>query len=606
MKSSACQNNFFWFETVKTDRENYLSYYFQHPKEVLVLKNPDKLEDFFSRLEELRKRYYLAGFFSYELGYLLERAAGPLPRVTFPYAYFCAYDRPVIKRLGLQDPPSRELRRASTGPSFAEASEGKYGTRDLRLNVGYKEYARNIAKIKRHLAAGDIYQANYTIKYKFGFRGSALGLYQDLKEKQQAAYNVFARFGNHHIISASPELFFSINRGRIRVRPMKGTVKRGRFPAEDETNRRFLSNDEKNRAENLMIVDLLRNDIGRVSSPGSVKVKKMFEVEQYPTVFQMTSTIESKLKRGTGMLELVKAVFPSGSVTGAPKIRCLQILRTLEREERKIYTGAIGFFAPDGSAKFNVAIRTVLLEAGKGELGVGGGIVSDSRAADEYAEAKLKGSFLTGASRPEFKLIEALLYDNGLKRLGQHMKRLKESADYFGFILPLAAIKEALKRHVSKLSRGRYKIRLLVGKNGEFELSDEKRGEAAAEYSIGIAKYKTNGDDPFLYHKTTNRELYERERINAAKKELFDVLFFNEQGELTEGARTNVYIEKKGRLYTPPLECGLLNGIVRRGLVKRGKVREKVLKRKDLLAADAVYISSAIIGLQRARLVGGR
>ncbi len=590
-------DNFFWFETGKASGEDNRSYYFGKPREVLALEDAADLEDYFRHLQLLSKRYYLAGFFSYEFGYLLEDKLSPGPKVSFPYAWFGVFDRREVAK------------KREAGSGRWEAGGGKreagYGIRGLKLDVSYGEYAKNIAKIKRHLAAGDIYQANYTIKYKFGFHGSAQGLYEELKRKQRANYNVLAQCGKHTIISASPELFFAIDKGRIKVRPMKGTVARGRYPGEDACNRQFLVNDEKNRAENLMIVDLLRNDLGRISKAGSVKTKKMFEVEQYPTVHQMTSSIESRLKPNTSIFDLVKAVFPSGSVTGAPKIRCMQILRGLEKEERKIYTGAIGFFSPDGSAKFNVAIRTVLLEGGKAEMGIGGGIVADSRAADEYAEAKLKGTFLTGALRPDFKLIEALLYDNGLKRLERHMARLKESADYFGFRPPPALISKALKLYAAKLGKGRYKLRLLVGEQGDFAMSHEKRGAPEKEYSIGISKHKTNSSDPFLYHKTTNRELYERERMKAAKKGLFDMLFFNQRAELTEGARTNVYIEEKGRLYTPPLECGLLNGIVRRGLVKKGTVVQKVMKRKDLLDADAVYISSAIIGFRRAIVAHG-
>jgi para-aminobenzoate synthetase/4-amino-4-deoxychorismate lyase len=332
-------------------------------------------------------------------------------------------------------------------------------------------------------------------------------------------------------------------------------------------------------------------------------VKSLFDVEQYPNVFQMTSTITSSLKKHTSVDDLVRAMFPSGSITGAPKISCMKILRKLEREERKIYTGAIGFFSPDGGAKFNVAIRTVLLEGNKGEMGVGGGIVADSGAESEYAEAKLKGSFLVGKRLPDFQLIEALLYDNGLKRLGKHISRLKESLSYFGSELSLAAIRNALTVYAGKLGKGRYKVRLLVKENGEFVIRHEKRSAIADEYKIGLAKHRTDSADVLLYHKTTSRASYEKERATAAKRGLFDVLFFNEKNELTEGARTNVYLEKEGQLFTPAQECGLLNGIIRRELVSKGKARQRVLSKRDLIRADAVYISNAIIGLQKAKVI---
>jgi len=574
----------FWFETVEPGGGEGPAYYFQSPRQVHVLEDPKDLGDYFRHLDILRRQYYLAGFLSYELGYLLEPAAGPPPKTSFPYAYFAAYDAPASKPAPFTEPKAK----------------GRIAK--LKLDTGYKEYARNIAAIKRQLAAGNIYQANYTIKYKFSFRGSPLSLYHELKDKQQVAYNVFASAGEYQIISTSPELFFSVENGQLQARPMKGTVARGLSSADDACNRNFLAKDEKNRAENLMIVDLLRNDIGRISRAGSVRAKKLFTVEQYPSVFQMTSTIRSRLKEDTSILGMLKAMFPSGSVTGAPKISCMKILRGLEREERKIYTGAVGFFTPDGSAKFNVAIRTILLKGDKGELGVGGGIIIDSRAESEYAEAKLKGNFLTGQPRPEFKLIEALLYDGGLKRLSRHMARLKESARFFGIGLSTTKIRQAIRRYAVKLGKGRFKVRLLVNATGKVSLSHEKRAAARGEYIVGVSKQRTDSADVFLYHKTTNRRRYEQERQKAAKRGQFDVIFCNEREEVTEGTRTNVYVEKDGLLFTPPVECGLLDGTIRRELVRKGKVTQKTIKLKDLQGADAVYISSAIIGLQKAKV----
>lgn len=586
---------FFWFETNKVDKENFRSFYFNDPVEILTLTDPENLESFFSLLEQLTQKYYVAGFFSYELGYLLEDVFRYRKKSRFPYALFGAYKEPVI---------FDHKKGAFIPESFSLPDEScDYELSNLKINISEQQYFKKLDRIKEHISRGDIYQVNYTVKYKFDFSGSALGLYQDLKQKQNVAYNVFAGFGGYRILSVSPELFFYKNRDCIKVKPMKGTFERGRSVIEDNRNKLFLANDGKNRSENVMIVDLLRNDLGRVSEYDSVKVTKMFEVEKYDTLFQMTSTIKSTLKKNLVLYGLIKGIFPSGSVTGAPKIRSMQIIRDLEKEERKIYTGSIGFFQPDGKAKFNVAIRTVLIKDGKGEMGVGGGIVHDSKMEDELHECNLKAQFLIKKPVASFKLIETLLFDKEFKHLDLHLKRLKESAEYFDFKFNRKEVMAELLNLKTFLENGKYKVRLTLDKSGKITSSYDKVNSAEKDFRITISKHRTSSSNVFYFHKTTNRKLYEQELKAARKKRFFDALFLNEKDEITEGAITNVFIEKNGMLYTPPVECGLLNGVMRQVVTSKYNVREKTVKLMDLESADDIYISNSIIGFRKADII---
>ena len=464
----------------------------------------------------------------------------------------------------------------------------------------------NIKKVRNYIYRGDIFQANYTVKYKFNFSGSPLGLYLDLKKKQNVSYNVFAKTGDYYILSLSPELFFSKNKDDISTKPMKGTMKRGYNIIEDNCNSSFLYNDEKNRSENVMIVDLLRNDVGKISRYGSVKVSKLFEIEKYDTLFQMTSTIKSKLRKNVSLYEMIKSIFPCGSVTGAPKIRSMEIIRELEKEERRIYTGAIGFFQPDGKVKFNVAIRTILLNKNKGEMGVGGGIVYDSRPEEEFKECKLKAHFLVKKPLPAFQLIETILYNKSFKYYNLHLQRLKESAEYFDFKFNKKEIMSKLVIASKQLTKGRYKVRLLLDKTGDMFIEHKKLNNLPDEYKITISKCRTDSTDMFYYHKTTNRQLYNQELERIRKKSFFDVIFLNEKEEVTEGSITNIYLEKNGCLYTPPVTCGLLDGIIRQVMVRKNKsIKEKIITLRDLFNADAIYISNSIIEFRKANLFIG-
>ncbi len=383
---------------------------------------------------------------------------------------------------------------------------------------------------------------------------------------------------------------------------MKGTYKRGNDIYEDRENSLFLQNDEKNQSENIMIVDLLRNDIGKISEQGSVKVTKLYEIEKYNTLFQMTSTIESRLIKDVSKYELIKSIFPSGSVTGAPKIRSMEIINELENEERKVYTGSIGFFEPSGDAIFNVAIRTILLQDSRGEMGIGGGIVYDSSPESEFEECKLKADFLVQEARGNFQIIETMLFDKNYKHLDLHLKRLKESAEYFDYKFDRTALMLRLNKLAESLTHGRYKVRILLDESGKMQIAQTKLDDIAADYKITLSEHRTDSNDIFFFHKTTNRKLFERELKRTRDNGFFDVIFLNEKNEITEGSITNIYITKNGTTSTPPLECGLLNGTIRQHMIKRDEIKEKIITRDDLKNADAVYISNSIIGFKKASL----
>jgi para-aminobenzoate synthetase/4-amino-4-deoxychorismate lyase len=478
-----------------------------------------------------------------------------------------------------------------------------YWLKDVELDISREEYVEKIERIRRYIEAGDIYQANFTTKYRFGFDGCYYSFYRDLKRKQEVPYNAFIKSGESYVLSISPELFLRKEGRRVTTRPMKGTMLRGLTLEEDKRHAEHLGSDEKNRAENLMIVDLERNDLGRISRDGSVRVEELFTVEKYQTLYQMTSTVSAELREGVGFMELFRSIFPSGSVTGAPKIRSMEIIRELESGPRGVYTGAIGFIAPGGDAVFNIPIRTVTIDDDRGEMGVGSGIVYDSDPEAEYEECRLKAEFLLKEAR-DFELIETMLWDGEFKRLPLHLQRLRESAEYFDFEFDEGAIRQRLgEAEAFFKDGGRYRVRLLLSKNGTLGVSSTALGEPPKEYRVTVSEVKTSSRDVFLYHKTTMRDIYNDEYKKHSGQGYFDVIFTNERGEVTEGAITNVFIKKDGVFCTPPIECGLLNGTYRREfLSEHPDCREKILTVDDLYTADEVYLTNSVRGMVRVRL----
>jgi para-aminobenzoate synthetase/4-amino-4-deoxychorismate lyase len=488
-------------------------------------------------------------------------------------------------------------------PPSAEEADGEFSLGVWTPSVTEEHYAEAVGRIREWIAAGDTYQVNHTFRLRASFTGDDAAAYARLVLAQRAAYSAHLRFGAVSILSISPELFFRWEGDALTLRPMKGTRPRGRWPAEDAALAAALLASAKDRAENVMIVDLLRSDAGRVAVPGSVDVPRLFEVERYETVHQLTSTIRARTRPGTRLSDLFGALFPSGSITGAPKIRTSRLIAELEDSPRGVYTGAVGFVSP-GEAIFNVAIRTLVIDrrAGTAELGVGSGITYDSDAAAEYRECLSKAEFARRAPN-DFHLLETLLWEpeNGFFLLGGHLDRLRESARYFGFRCDREEIERRLADGVSSRLTGPRRVRLLLTREGGVSVEVSPLPVSEEPVRVALAGEAVNSEEPLLYHKTTRREVYERRA--AERPDCDDVLLVNERGEVTESTIANVVVETAGERLTPPLACGLLPGVFRAELLRRGAVAERVLTPADLQRAEAIWLVNSVRRWRRAVLV---
>lgn len=551
-------------------------------------------------LKELEKAvsngYTAAGFLSYEAGRAFLPNMPELKRSKFPLIWFALTKTPDRMPAGKLPDEMNSTNSASV--------------RDLGLSETPQSYEQSIHKIKHYIETGYTYQVNYTMRYRGILEGSARALYQNLRSQQRVNYAAFIETDEWAILSLSPELFFRREGRNVMMKPMKGTAPRGKTREEEQLLARALQENEKERSENLMIVDLLRNDLGKVCETGTIRVELPMEVERYETLLQMTSTITGRLNEEVSITDLLRATFPSGSITGAPKLSTMRIIDELEQARRNIYTGSIGFIAPEASV-FNVAIRTTFvdLKTSAIEMGVGSGILYEADPLREYRECELKGKFLTEPYQ-SFRLLETILWNpkEGYLLLPLHLDRLMNSADYFLFTANRQSIESALRAKESELFKqaDSQRVRLLVDDAGQVEI-DAGPLEAFNEIPVKVrlSEQKTNSGDRFLFHKTTARSLYDSELQRAHNEGYFDVLFRNERDEITEGAITNVFIKKGGIFYTPPLSSGVLAGTYRKHLIdtKPFPIQERVLYVDDLERADEIYLTNAIRGMIRAILL---
>jgi para-aminobenzoate synthetase/4-amino-4-deoxychorismate lyase len=573
-----------------------VSQLFEHPVEIIRADVPAEVDGALAALSSgLARGLHAAGFFSYELGYLLEPKLTPLlpAQRKVPLLWFGLYTGP------------RELTGAEVQGWLTEEAIGNPALGELAHSWDSVSYLKRFEKVENNIKSGDIYQLNLTFKAKFNLNGSPLALYRDLRLKQRVAYGSLVDTGAATILSSSPELFIEQHGRAIETRPMKGTAPRAGTHEADAAASRALATDIKNRAENLMIVDLMRNDLGRIADPGSVSVTDLFTVETFKTLHQMTSGVRAHLKDGIGVVDILKAIFPPGSVTGAPKIRAMELIRELETEARGVYCGAIGRFSPDGSALFNVAIRTAIIDRqGAGEMGIGSGIVADTDGAKEYAECLLKMKFLTDPVQ-RFELIETMLYEpgEGIWLRGYHLARLSASAAYFGFAFDAVKVRDAIDAAIATRATERLRVRLLLDEDGAVTVTATPQLATAADAVMRyvISDTRINSTDLFLYHKTTRRERYDREWNHYAKTLGADeVIYLNESGELAEGSRTTIFVERGGKLRTPRLAAGVLPGTLRAALIDQGRVEEATLTVDDLNAAEAIFLGNSVRGLVRA------
>jgi len=573
---------------------------FSDPVAIVVADHPDQVPDALHQLEQAgHDGLHAAGFFSYELGYVVEpKLAHLLPKArSVPLLWFGLYKKP------------REMTEADVDQWLAtHTRSGSYHFADVEHAWDQVEYEKRFDNVIENIRAGDIYQLNLTFKARFRLDGSPLTFYRDMRRRQRVAYAGIVDTGTATILSASPELFIEQHDKVISTRPMKGTSPRAGTLEADAEAQRILASDAKQRAENLMIVDLMRNDLGRIAEIGSVEVTDLFTVETYPTLHQMTSGVKATLQDGLSLKDLLAGIFSPGSVTGAPKIRAMELIRGYETEARGVYCGAIGHIAPNRHALFNVAIRTpVVFRDGRGEMGIGSGVVYDSVGAKEYAECLLKMKFLTDPPK-QLELIETMLHTSrdGFWLLNRHLQRLKRSAEYFDFPYTEHEIKDALNAAVEEASGPRLRVRLLLNELGAVSVTTTPIEAPVEDATIRyvISGTRLDPTDALLYHKTTRRELYDREwQLYHERDDADEVIYLNHDGALSEGSRSSIFIEKDGQLLTPPLENGLLPGTLRAELLATGKAKEAQLTLDDLKLSDDVYLGNSVRGLQRAKKI---
>ncbi|CQR46472.1 Aminodeoxychorismate synthase component 1 [Paraliobacillus sp. PM-2] len=563
----------------QTNPDDHHSIFFGNPIDVYQSTDINQVIPILKKVEKaINDGYYAAGFVSYEAAPAFDHNYKVVcTKSDFPLIYFAIFNEPE---------PNKSC-------AFTESES--YHVSDWSFISNYKQYDKGIKAIKRAIKNGDTYQVNYTTQMEADFSGDPYTLYQQLKYNQKAGYSAYMELDNYQILSASPELFFQVQNGKIITKPMKGTSRRGRFFQEDECLKQQLYESEKERAENLMIVDLLRNDLGKIAKLGSVKVTKQLEIESYPTVHQMTSTITADLNTHR-IIDWFQALFPCGSITGAPKMKTMEYIAALEQNPRGVYCGAIGYFTPKQEAIFNVPIRTVVIDkrTKKATYGVGSGVTWDSKVKNEYEELKTKAKLLT-EKRSAFQLIETILLEQGSYPLeAYHVKRLAESAKYFNIPFSKEKVNKTLEKIKHQLDVGKYKVRLLLDLNGELHKSVEELSNTPESVECELASYPIDKTNVFHYHKTTNRSIYQEHVTNNPS--IFSVLLWNDQEEITEFTFGNVVVELDGQLFTPPLSAGLLPGTYRDYLLEHHMIKERTITKKEVMAACNVWFINSLRG----------
>jgi para-aminobenzoate synthetase/4-amino-4-deoxychorismate lyase len=559
------------FVRLDFDDESWL---YSRPLELIETGDPARVRLCLDRLRGRRS----AGFISYEAGYSLEPKLVPMSKPA-------GYGEPPLLWFGI-------FESVEAAPSLPPGETAWAGL--PAPGISFDQYAAAVEEIRSNIADGEVYQVNFTFPCTVPMLGNPMALYAQLRTRARGNWSAVIFTGQHWLVSCSPELFFAAKDGRIRCRPMKGTAP----PASDPE---ALRNDPKNRAENLMIVDLMRNDLSRVARPGTVKVPELFKVELYPTVLQMTSTVVGDLKDGCDAVDVLQTIFPCGSITGAPKIAAIERIHELERGEtssRGPYTGAIGHILENGDAEFNVAIRTLILKPGEkcARYNVGSAIVIDSDAGSEWEECLQKTAFI--ASPVDFQLLETFAFGPRFNpRVRRHLERLEKSARELQFHLDRTALEAELER-IKRRLKSTIRLRISLDRSGTFHLERSALPSPPRDdVTVSIVPRVATSDDFRLYYKTSDRRFYDEARSAAGT---FEVLFTDSDGFLTEGSFTNVFVRDGQRLLTPPLRRGLLPGVLRQDLIKRGNAIEQDLRRADLEAG--FFVGNSLRGLVSAIL----
>ncbi|MGK7909399.1 MAG: aminodeoxychorismate synthase component I [Synechococcus sp.] len=540
----------------------------------------DRLVDVLPALKDVERliqheRLFAVGFVSYEASSAFDEVlTTKAPAPSFPLLYFALCDR-----LTPLDWPEQVEE---------QSQPSAYRLTPWQVDVPKRQFQEAIARIKQYILQGDTYQVNYTFRLRSQFEGDTWALFRDLVAAQNTPYCTYIEAEDFAVCSASPELFFKQVGDRIELRPMKGTVARGRTLEEDRARQQWLCQSPKDQAENLMIVDMIRNDVGRIAAVGSVRVPKLFEIERYPSIHQMTSTVTATVR--TPLTETVQTLFPCASITGAPKARTMEIITELETSPRKLYTGSIGLIHPNGAMQFNVAIRTVLVNKVKGEAeyGVGSGIVWDSTSDREYVECLEKSKVLTHR-QPHFALLESILWEpgSGYFLLDAHLDRMRQSAEYFQIHLDRVGLNVRLQQLADTL-HVTCKVRVTLSTDGVIDVTVHPLDPLGvkAPVQLAIARHPIRSNDSLLFHKTTHRDLY-RSRL-AEHPQAHDVILWNERGEITEGCWGNIAIKRGKEWMTPPVGCGLLAGVYRQHAIASGKLQETIISVDELKQCDGI------------------
>lgn len=566
-------NKSFLYFNFKNTNNKIKALQFKNPIKIITTKSSEQILSCLTEVEQaVNDGYYAAGYLSYEAAPGFDSKFTVSNNNQIPLLWFGIYTEPIKEKLD---------------------NNKSFNTSSWKPTVSKEKYYQDIDEIHDYIKKDKTEQVNYTIKLKSMFDGDPFSFYKQMEEAQSANYSAYLNSGDHTIMSASPELFFQLRDSIITTKPMKGTIERGKTYEEDIEKAKWLKASPKNRTENELITKLISEELKQFTIPNTTRTTKAFEIEKYPTLYQMTSTVQGNISPEISIVDIFKKLFPAGSITGSPKTKTMKIINSLETEPREIYCGAIGYITPDREAIFNVPIRTVLLDnkTNRLEYGVGGGITIASEKEEEYNEVLTKAKLLT-KKRTAFQLLESIGIKNGeFIVLDLHLKRLKKSADYFDFNLQLDEIKIKLHNLIKRHPEHEWKVRLLSSKNGQFSLDTEQIYTSNQKQLVLLADHSINKNDLFLYHKTTYRTIYEAYQVEDDN--ILDILLWNEDSEITEFTTGNVVIQMNEKLITPPVECGLLPGTFRSHLLKDETITVQKITKNDLLNATKIwYINS--------------
>ena len=554
---------------------------FGTPRQTLVAHSPAQVRPLLEAVQALaRQGRWCVGYLRYEAAAAFDPALA-VHEADGPLAWF-----------GVHDAPQAWPELDADGTALAQWHEG----------LSRAAFDQGMAEIHRAIADGELYQLNYTAQLHGELQGAPRDLFMALRRAQPGGYAAFIDTGDEQVLSVSPELFFDWDGERILARPMKGTAPRGATSAIDATLAAQLRASAKERAENVMIVDLIRNDLSRVAQPFSVRVPHLFRLEALPSVWQMTSDVEARTRPGTTLADVFAALFPCGSITGAPKVRAMRMIRALESGPRGVYCGAVGVVRPGGAATFNVAIRTVTVQRGAARCGIGSGITADATAEGEWQEWRHKRAFLERASQP-FELLETLaLQDGVLRDASEHLARLARAAAHFGYPLDAARVEASLRQLADAHRQGLWRVRLRLDAHGQVQAEVHAMAAASAPVRLALAPTAFEAaDSEFVRFKTTRRAHYDA--VAPSVPGVFDTLLWNRHGELTECTRGNVAVRLDGRWVTPPLRCGLLDGVGRARCLREGRLVEAVVRVEDLPRASGLAFVNSLRGWLDAVLV---